>query len=387
VRHTIAVNARMRREAQTRQALAADKYVVRVGALAPLSRPGWVEAGEHLLAGLELAVRDVNDRGGIAGRPLELVTRDSAADPQKAVAAVEELAGLGVSALVGEYHSVVARAIAAKADALQLPFLCSSAVLDELVAHQTDWVGRLAPPQSKGWRTYADFLLGTGHSRIAVVTQPSIYWASGTRILGDFFASQGGGVVDLDASSRSPAAICDDLVSHRVTAVLLLVGYPQPAASIVQAVRRDARLTGVLLGAPAGQPEFADWVELVGEEGAAIPFLRYMPERLGPLATRIQADLGRRLSTAPSFVALEGYDAVIALAELLCSLIRNQTSAAEEWGRIASEGSRGPIRFSRQPGVSVWQWEQVPIQVVDRNPAALDQFRVLFGAGARSALD
>ena len=87
-----------------------DGPSVRIGALAPLSRPGWAEAGRHLLAGLDLAVREVNDAGGILGRPLELIVRDTAADLQKATAAVDELARLGVAALAGEYHSVVARA-------------------------------------------------------------------------------------------------------------------------------------------------------------------------------------------------------------------------------------------------------------------------------------
>jgi ABC-type branched-subunit amino acid transport system substrate-binding protein len=100
---------------------------VQIGALVPLTRPGWVEAGRHLLAGLELGAAEVNDAGWIGGRPLELVIRDTAADPRRATAAVDELAGLGVAALAGEYHSVVARAAAAGADALGLPFLCSSA--------------------------------------------------------------------------------------------------------------------------------------------------------------------------------------------------------------------------------------------------------------------
>src|SRR5262249_60507082 len=102
---------------------------VQIGALVPLTRPGWVEAGRHLLAGLELAVREVNDAGGIAGRPLELVIRDTAADPQKAAAAVDELARLGVAALAGEDHNVRARAAAAGADGPGPPFLCSSTVL------------------------------------------------------------------------------------------------------------------------------------------------------------------------------------------------------------------------------------------------------------------
>ena len=264
-----------------------DGAPVRIGALVPLSPPGWVEAGRHLLAGLELAVREVGDAGGIAGRPLELVVRDTAADPQRAAAAVDELAGLGVAALAGEYHSVVARAAAARADALGLPFLCSSAVLDALTEQPTDWVARLAPAQSHGWRIYADFLLGAGHSRIAVAAEPSVYWASGTRILRDHLAPRGGTVVELDMRALDPAAVCEALLAQRATALLLLVGHPEPAVSIVGSVRRDPRLAGLLIGAPAGQPEFAGWLTALGDDGAAIPFLRYLPERLTPLGARV----------------------------------------------------------------------------------------------------
>src|SRR5690348_12835554 len=175
---------------------------VRIGALAPLTSPGWVEAGRNLLAGLELAVRDVNAAGGISGRPLELVVRDTAADPRRAEAAVEELARLGVAAVTGEYHSVVARAAAARADALGLPFLCSSAVLDALTDAPTECVARLAPAQSHGWRVYADFLLSRGHRRIAVAADASVYWASGIRILRDSLGPRGASVYELDMRAR-----------------------------------------------------------------------------------------------------------------------------------------------------------------------------------------
>ena len=116
------------------------------------------------------------------------MVRDTAADPQRAAAAVDELR-LRLTALAGEYHSVVARAAAARADALGLPFLCSSAVLDALTQQPTDWVARLAPAQSRGWRVYADFLLRAGHRRIAVAAESSVYWASGAGILRDHVAS------------------------------------------------------------------------------------------------------------------------------------------------------------------------------------------------------
>ncbi|NUR61744.1 MAG: amino acid ABC transporter substrate-binding protein [Catenulispora sp.] len=352
---------------------------VRIGALAPLTRPGWVEAGRQLIAGLELAVTDVNENGGIGGRPLELVVRDTAANPQRAEEAVAELAALGVAAIAGEYHSVVARAAAAKADALGVPFLCSSAVLDTLIEHPTDWVARLAPAQSHGWQLYADFLLKEGHRRVAVAADPSVYWASGTRILRDYLGSRGGEVVEFDMRELTPAAVCDKLVEHGPTALLLLVGIPEPAVPIVQAVRGDERLAELLIGAPAGQPEFDEWAALLGADGAGVPFLCYLPDELPPLGTRVAAAVREGSGQAPSFVALEGYDTILVLASALRTHGVDRRRVAEAWPHLAVEGTRAPIRFARVPGIDVWQWAWPPVQVVDRDPAALGRLRVRRG--------
>jgi ABC-type branched-subunit amino acid transport system substrate-binding protein len=378
--HTTDDTARVRRARVGEAARMADESAIQVGALVPLTRPGWVEAGRHLLAGLELAAREINDAGGVAGRPLELVIRDSAGDPQRAAAAVDELGRLGVVALAGEYHSVVARAAAARADALGMPFLCSSAVLDALTEKPTEWVARLAPTQSHCWQIYADFLLGASHRRIAVATEPSVYWASGTRILQDYLSARGGTVVELDMRVLDAAAVCDELVDNRATAVLLLVGYPEPAASIVKSVRRDQRLAEVMIGAPAGQPEFAEWSNLLGDDGVAIPFLRYLPERLSPLGSRVGTALREVLAEAPSFVAFEGYDTVTVLAELLRRHGADRARIAEAWPSVVVEGTRGRIRFCRTPGISVWQWAWPPIQVVARDPTQPGRFRVLHAA-------
>ena len=225
------------------------------------------------------------------------MVRDTAADPQQAAAAVDELARLGVAALAGEYHSVVARAAAARADALGLPFLCSSAVLDALTDEPTDWVARLAPPQSRGWRIYADFLLERG-------AQPHRRGRRAERLLGgrDPHPARPPSTrwhVELDAVRGGVRCSSSTAARPRCCCWSAL---PEPAASIVAAVRRDPRLADILIGAPAGQPEFAGW-------RGGIPFLRYLPERLSPLGeSRRVRD---RLGGAPSFVAFEGYDTIL----------------------------------------------------------------------------
>lgn len=257
-----------------------------------------------------------------------------------------------------------------------MPFLCSSAVLDALTEEPTDWVARIAPPQSRGWRLYADYLLVAGHSRIAVAAQPSVYWATGTGILREYFTERGGTVIELDASALTPTALCDELVDSGATALLLLVGHPEPAVPIVKAVRRDQRLAGILLGAPAGQPEFAEWAELLGDDGAGIPFLRYLPEHLTPLGVRVR----EQLPEAPSFVAFEGYDTITVLADLLRSHGPDRDRIAASWPTVDVDGTRGKIQFARVPGITVWQWPTTPIQIVDRDPAAPDRFRILHTA-------
>ena len=305
------------------------------------------------------------------------MVRDTAADPQRATKAVNEFARLGVTALTGEYHSVAARAAAARADALGLPFICSSAVLDAITDDLTEWVARIAPPQSRGWQIYGDFLIAAGHTRIAVATQPSVYWASGTRILRDRVAPSGGTIIELDMRARVPSAVCDELLASKATALLLSVGHPEPAISIIRSVRRDPRLAEVLIGAPAGQPEFGEWAKLLGRDGAAVPFLRYLPERFGALGDRVDSVLRERLGHAPSFVAFEGYDTIAVLADVLRSYGTDPLHIARSWPRAAVEGTRGRIHFSRAPGISVWQWPGAPVQIVDRHPAEPDRFRIL----------
>jgi hypothetical protein len=210
--------------------------------------------------------------------------------------------------------------------------------------------------------------------RIAVATVPSVYWASGTGILRDHLGPRGGTVAELDMRALTPAAVCDELAERRANALLLLVGHPEPALSIVKAVRRDPRLAGISIGAPAGQPEFAEWAT---DDGAAIPFLRYLPERLTPLGVRVETALGERLGAAPSFVAFEGYDTIAVLAELL--------RRGGSWEHVAVEGTRGEIRFTRTPGIGVWQWASAPIQVADRDPRRPERFRVLHSSASRAA--
>ena len=62
-------------------------------------RMGWIAAVSGMFAsnaqaqdwGFHMAVADLNEQGGLLGRKIEIVMRDSAADPSKAVSFAKEL--------------------------------------------------------------------------------------------------------------------------------------------------------------------------------------------------------------------------------------------------------------------------------------------------------
>jgi branched-chain amino acid transport system substrate-binding protein len=79
---------------------------VRIGLEAPLS--GDQKAiGEGMLRGAQLAAERLNDDGGIAGRQVEIVAIDDAADPAKGVTAANAAIAQGLDGVIGPYNSGV----------------------------------------------------------------------------------------------------------------------------------------------------------------------------------------------------------------------------------------------------------------------------------------
>lgn len=84
-------------------ALAADP--IRVGVVTPLSGT-YTPIGQQVRWGLELAAKEINAAGGIAGRPLELMFEDEEANPAVAVQKAEKLFQVGkVDFLTGTVNS------------------------------------------------------------------------------------------------------------------------------------------------------------------------------------------------------------------------------------------------------------------------------------------
>ena len=106
-----------------RMAPAAAAEPVKLGFVAALSGQS-AKSGEGIRRGLEVAIDEVNARGGVLGRPLVLVARDDESNPAKGQIAARELIDReGVVALFGGLDSPVSQAIVPIANGAKIPFM------------------------------------------------------------------------------------------------------------------------------------------------------------------------------------------------------------------------------------------------------------------------
>ena len=68
----------------------AQTQPIRIGVVTPLSGT-YAGIGQQVKWGLDLAARQINAAGGVAGRPLELIYEDEEANPSVAVQKAEKL--------------------------------------------------------------------------------------------------------------------------------------------------------------------------------------------------------------------------------------------------------------------------------------------------------
>ncbi len=105
-------------------------------------------SGEGIRNGVMLAVEQVNEEGGIHGRPVELIVKDDEGDPDAAVRVDSELIEEGVVAIIGHFLSTLSIAVQpllSERDILMLPVGSISAGLSGI----DDTIIRITTPSDK----------------------------------------------------------------------------------------------------------------------------------------------------------------------------------------------------------------------------------------------
>ncbi|MDQ7833426.1 MAG: ABC transporter substrate-binding protein [Desulfovibrionaceae bacterium] len=321
------------------------------GGMSSIDTPG--------LRGAKLAAKHINARGGVGGRPIELVVFDTATDPQAAAHAAHKALAEGVAAGIGYGDTNYVLAAAPPFMEKGVPFITSGATHPDLpkrLGANFFMVPFGDDDQAHAIADYAREDLGL--KRVAVWTDASMDFTTAlSRYFQERFRAKGGEVVLTDefkAGERDFSALVARLknAEPRPEAVFV-AAVPDEAGVIVQQIRRAGLALPILSGdgfdtelvATVPGPELAHGVYFSTHtfRGDARPKVQ-----------RFVADYRAEYGVAPesAFAAL-GYDAVMLVADAYRRAGKGDTQTLRQAlrGTRHFEGVTGRIDYSRTSGV------------------------------------
>lgn len=141
-------------------AAAAAGEPIRIGISLPLTGD-FSEPGKGIQQGYDLWAADVNAAGGILGRPVELIYRDDASDPNKAVSDYEQLISVeNVDFVFGPFSSRLVIPASAVAEEEQMLFLEPAGAAAEVFEQGLEFLFYTAPAIADDHYNYlAEYLL------------------------------------------------------------------------------------------------------------------------------------------------------------------------------------------------------------------------------------
>ncbi len=105
---------------------------MRLGAINPLTGK-LANHGQEIQSGIEQAVDEINQAGGLAGRPVQLLSRDDQSQPETAVNQAQDLIYREkVTALTGGYVDSLVGPISQLALKAQIPYVASASLQKDL---------------------------------------------------------------------------------------------------------------------------------------------------------------------------------------------------------------------------------------------------------------
>ena len=120
---------------------------VKIGEINPLTGR-LAKEGSEIHQGVALAVAEFNDRGGLDGRQVELISRDDQSQPDVAISRAEELCGWRkVLGLTGGYVDSLVGPISEVAKKYEVPYVASASLQKELTRGENPYFFRVASLQ------------------------------------------------------------------------------------------------------------------------------------------------------------------------------------------------------------------------------------------------
>lgn len=308
---------------------------VRIGLAGSLSDP----VGIPMKRAAELAAEEINARGGIGGRPLELVERDDYADPDSAVFVATDLYEAGVSAVIGHLFSTTTIAASPVYNGGRDPVAAiSPSSSSPEISTAGDYTFRICPSDLAHGGALARWVYDTlGLHRGAVLYLNDQYGRGVRQAFVRDFTRRGGELVAIDpylGDTPAVGAYLDRLVKLGTAQFLVVAGNRAEAEEILRQTRTRGLRVPVLGGdGLEGIEEAGAIAEGVYLSSAYLPTLNTPANRAFLLAYR------KKYPSAglPNQPAAATYDAVYLLRDVIARAGPKRQDVRRALARLGSQ--------------------------------------------------
>ena len=163
--------------------LAQTAQPLRLGVIAPLTGPS-ADFGVPMLNGINLAVEEINAAGGYLGRPIQLVVKDDAANPDAGRKASAELVGEKVFAAIAFCNSGVAAKALDIFQENKIPLIIPCATASQLTAKypaSESYIFRTSAKDAIQSTFMVDEIVKRGWTKVAIFADSTAYGESGLK--------------------------------------------------------------------------------------------------------------------------------------------------------------------------------------------------------------
>ncbi|MDZ4724263.1 MAG: ABC transporter substrate-binding protein [candidate division Zixibacteria bacterium] len=262
--------------------------------------------------GVEIAVDEVNQAGGVLGKKIRLLTEDTQSKPEEAALATTKLITRDhVKALIGEIASSRTLAAAPIAQANKIPMITPGSTNPE-VTKKGDYIFRVCYIDSFQGEVLAKFAYNSLNAgKVAILEDVKNDYSIGlAQFFADKFKELGGTIIATQAYSEGDADFNAQLTSLKSSTpdLIFVPGYYQEAALIVKQAR-GLNMTMPFLGGDGWDSN--ELVEIGGEAMNNTYFgNHYAQDDTSKVVQEFVAKFrGRYQNETPDAMAVLGYDA------------------------------------------------------------------------------
>ncbi len=321
---------------------------LRIGVAGPFTD----SVGAPMLRAAQLAVREINQAGGIGGRQVELLSRDDFGDPDSAVGVASALEEAGVVAVVGHVYSGTTLAAAPIYNGARHPVVeISPSSTSPAVTGAGAYTFRVVPSDLQQGAALARFAAERLHLKRGTVLYLNDEYGRGVRrTFTDEFVRLGGTIEESDpylGADPDVSAYVERMARRHTSQFVFVGGNLSEAVAVLRAMRARGVAWPVLGG---------DALEGIEEAGALAEgtYLSngYLPSTATPANRKFVAAYAAAYPGArpPNQPAAATYDVIYLLRDVIVRAGSDRGAIREELTRIGRtsprfEGVTGGISF------------------------------------------